>query len=122
MSVAILVPAASDARTGVWSPTARRPSAWTRGGPCGSRCGHGNSRDGHLSGTAATAGDGRFKEGEHGRCPAAMATRAARAGIGAVLSQTLSDTSAVAVRHAVLGPEHLRTACRVRRLPGGCAG
>jgi 2-polyprenyl-6-methoxyphenol hydroxylase-like FAD-dependent oxidoreductase len=53
---------------------------------------------------ARVVGDRRYGS-EHGRCPAAMATPAIRAGTAAVLPQALPDTSAVAVRDAVQVPD-----------------
>jgi hypothetical protein len=84
----------------------RRPPAdhqRTRGGPCGNHRGHGHSsgaRPAAMFGTAAIAGHGRVQAGEHGRCPAALPPRGP-CGTSAVLSRTLPDTSATAVRRAV---------------------
>jgi hypothetical protein len=106
----------SDARTGVPATDGTRPSAWTRGWSLRQQCGHGNSRDGHLSGTAATAGHGRFRCGEHGRCAAVMATR--------LLIPDRCGSVADTARHFRCGRSplrprcgHRRRACRVRCPP-----
>jgi hypothetical protein len=45
------------------------------------------------------------KRGGHGRCPVSITTPTAHAGTGADSPQTLPDTAAVAVRHAVQVPD-----------------
>jgi hypothetical protein len=85
-------------------PPARRPP---RGGPCGSHRGHGNSggaRPDALPRTATTAGQGRYKAVEHGRCLVGTSTRLASRNRSGPAADT-TDSSAVAVRPAVKVPD-----------------
>jgi hypothetical protein len=110
--VATLMPAASDALDGCpaadHAPATSTDMERTWSGPCSSR----RDMTTHAARSRTPARNpllpratAAARPGEHGRCPVGMATPAAPRGTGADVPQTVPDTSAATVRHAVQVPD-----------------